>query len=147
MQAKTVMPYLAPSVFGTATIALAPFERPSREDLTSRLATRPWTRATGWIARQSGVVVRPDQADNPALGDLVEAELTDGLQTFQVRRLPGCWIVTAMIEGAGTVHLTDEIVVVMTNGRAARYRRYWSLPDDGATEVVACRLIQFEDIA
>lgn len=112
-----------------------------------RLLARDWKGATGWIARQSGVAIVPAQADDPAQGAVIEAEVTLGARTLQLRRLPGKWVATEITEGQGDPRLCDEVVVVTVEGKAARYRRYWSVPADGAVAVVACRLIAFEEIA
>ena len=106
-----------------------------------------WRGATGWIARQSAVAIVPGQPDNPTEGAVIEAEVTLGARTLQLRRLPGTWVATEITEGQGDPRLCDEVVVVTVEGKAARYRRYWSVPADGAVAVVACRLIAFEEIA
>ncbi|MGQ0566597.1 MAG: hypothetical protein ACT4OK_16205 [Gemmobacter sp.] len=101
--------------------------------------------ATGWVARQSGVTVYPGEAES-GLGDVLEAELGTKDETLQIRRLDGGWVWTRLTEEAGGGRITDEVCLVTTHGKAARYRRYWSVPADGATEIVACRLIGLEDI-
>jgi hypothetical protein len=102
--------------------------------------------AHGWIARQSGVVVLPGQ-DDLSLGAVVEAEWSEGSVSIQVRRLAGRWLVTTLTEVEGGDMLSDDIVHVTTDGRAARYRRYWRMPTDGAAEITAWRLVGLEDIA
>ncbi len=110
-------------------------------------------KGTGWIARQSGVCVIEDGAgDDPTLGPLVSAELVETSQvTHQIRRVTNGWHITTITETEGATHLADTVRHIVDpkhhiakNDRIAVYRRYWSLPEDGACEVVAWRLTGFE---
>jgi hypothetical protein len=120
-------------------------ERIDRSEVEARLAGA-WAEAQGWIARQSAVLARPRQADDPMQGAVLEAELTRGAETLQLRCLPGQWLATTVTEGDGEHCLSDEVVLVTIRDKAARYRRYWRLPADGAVTLIACRLIGFEEI-
>ncbi len=107
---------------------------------------------TGWIARQSGICVIEDGAgDDSTLGPLVSAELVETPNvTHQIRRVTNGWHVTTITETSGATHLADTVRHIAKEGHLAKdrrlavYRRYWSLPADGACEVVAWRLIGFE---
>ncbi len=103
---------------------------------------------TGWIARQSTVsMITGGIGDAPSEGGVVSAELAISPQaTVQLRRASGGWHVTTLREGEGETRLADTVRHVALGGQIAVYRRYWSLPDDGATEVVAWRLLGFEEI-
>lgn len=106
-----------------------------------------WREAGGWIARQSKVISATSsigEVDEPAQGAILEAELTLGPRTLQIRRIAGNWILTIIEEADGDTHLADDRLVATVKHGAARYRRYWTLPDDGAVDVIACRLIGFE---
>lgn len=114
-----------------------------------------WAAGSGWIARQSAMIARPRQADDPREGAVLEAELALPGRSLQIRHTGPHWTVTTLTEGRGDPCLSDEVVVVTvhdeviegsTTGRAARYRRFWSLRGDGAAEIFACRFVQFEGI-
>ncbi len=104
-----------------------------------------WT-GTGWIARQSGVcVIESGAGDDTSLGPLVSAELVEPSQvTHQIRRVTDGWHITTITETSGATHLAETVQHIAKEGRLAVYRRYWSLPEDGACEVVAWRLTGFE---
>lgn len=104
--------------------------------------------ATGWIARQSGVVTLAAGAgDDTSLGQVVTAELVETQDvTHQIRRVADGWTVTTIQEVAGATHLMDSVKHIALEKRVAVYRRYWSLPEDGATEVIAWRLAGLEEI-
>lgn len=115
------------------------------KDLENELTD--WQGASGWIARQSGVIILPYESDSINLGNVISAELTIGDNSLQIRRVPDAWMLTHLIETKEeNTHLADEVVHVTVHGGAARYSRYWSLPKDGATEIVAWRFIGFEEI-
>ena len=97
----------------------------------------------GWIARQSGVLILPG-TDDTSLGAVLEAELSNGMTTIQIRKLSAGWGVTRIVEGTGQPALASDVILVATNGKSARYRQYWSTPDCGAAEIKACRFIGFE---
>jgi hypothetical protein len=111
-----------------------------------RLFAVDWRSARGWIVRQSAAIPRPRQEDDPATGAVLEAELVAGMATLQIRRLPGSWIATMIFEGKGTDCLSDDLVLATVRDNAARYRRYWALPADGAVTLLACRLTGLEEI-
>jgi hypothetical protein len=101
----------------------------------------------GWIARQSGVVMKPG-ADPEELGAVLEAEIGNATKTLQVRRLGAEWVWTCLIENGkdGFLCLAQDQCLVTTENKSARYRRYWALPENGAVEVVACRLVGLEEL-
>ena len=113
------------------------------------LQSTEWATAGGWIARESKVIsAQKDigKVDDPGQGALLDAELCLGSKTLQIRRLPGLWLLTVITETEGDGYLADDrLIMTLTHG-AARYRRYWTIPDDGAAEVIACRLTGFEAI-
>lgn len=115
------------------------------DDVQDLLQRSEWASAVGWIARQSGVIIRPD-ADDTSLGAVLEAELGNAAASLQVRRLEGRWVATRIEETLAGDMLADDVVLVTTHGKAARYRRYWKLPESGAAEIVACRLVGFEEM-
>lgn len=104
---------------------------------------------TGWIARQSGVCVISDGVgDNPSLGLPISAEIVISTTcTHQIRCVQGGWNITTVAENNGETHLAETIKHIAQEGRIAIYRRYWSLPEDGAAEVVAWRLTGFEEMS
>lgn len=104
---------------------------------------------TGWIARQSGVCVIGDGVgDDPSLGLPISAEIvTSTTCTRQIRCVQGGWNITTVADKAGETHLAETIKHIAQEGRIAVYRRYWSLPEDGAAEVVAWRLTGFEEMS
>lgn len=106
-----------------------------------------WSKASGWIARQSKVISATSgigMVDELTQGAILEAELTLGSRTLQIRRIAGTWTLTVIEETGGDTYLADDRLVATVKLGVARYRRYWTLPDDGAVDVVACRLIGFE---
>ncbi len=108
-----------------------------------------WREAEGWIARQSGVDVYrtgvPRQG--PALGAVVAAELARGAQSLALTRRTDGWNVTILTEeDTGEPCLFDETTHLTVHHGAIRYRRYWCLPDDGAAEVFAWRILGFEEV-
>lgn len=104
--------------------------------------------ASGWIARQSGVCpIINGQGDDPQLGNIISAELTHGNTSLQIRRIAGQWLITTLTEGHGETHLADSVFHLTTTGKAAQYKRYWHLPNDGAVEVAAWRFIEFQEVA
>lgn len=105
-------------------------------------------RGTGWVARQSGVsVVLDGSGDNASDGHPVAAELYESATvTHQIRRAMGGWNITTLTEHDGATHLADLVRHIALESRVATYRRYWSLPSDGATEIVGWRLIGLEDL-
>jgi len=116
-------------------------------------ALRSWAGAAGWIARQSAVLTlagaRVAELDTtPSSGAVLECELGTASETLQLRRLGAGWVWTRLLEIPGGDMLSDDVVLVTTTqGKAARYRRYWTLPACGAAEITACRLVGLEDIA
>lgn len=125
----------------------------SRRDLTGRRNVEreliDWPGAIGWIARESGVFAPGIADDDPTKGAVLEAELTLGMKSLQIRRTPGFWMLTEIFESDGETNLADDLRLVTVDHGVALYRRYWSLPDDGAdgaVEAVACRLIGFEGV-
>jgi hypothetical protein len=116
-------------------------------EVEDMISAGTWAGASGWIARQSGVVMRPEMTDAPGFGAVIEAELGTPEASLQMRRLTGGWVWTRIDEVAGGAQLSDDIVLVTTGSRTARYRRYWTLPDDGAAEIIACRLVGIGEIA
>ncbi|MBL3587407.1 hypothetical protein JMM61_18830 [Rhodovulum sulfidophilum] len=113
-------------------------------DVEARIAS--WT-GTGWIARQSGVrTIVSGAGDDTALGQPVSAEIVDASGVSrQLRRVVDGWNITTVKETAGTSHLAETVRHVALDHRIVVYRRYWSLPDDGAAEVVAWRFVGFEE--
>ncbi len=123
----------------------------THEDYTSAVEVntrilRDWAGAEGWIARQSKVFILPREADGPTEGAVLEAELTLGTKTMQLRRLTGKWRATLITEGVGEPCLADDLRVVTVGQGVAIYRRFWVLPDDGAAEVTACRFVKFDEV-
>lgn len=94
----------------------------------------------GWVARQSGVVFLP-AADDKGLGAVLEAEVVADNVTLQIRKLGGAWVWTRLTETAEAGRLSQDVVLATVGGGTAYYRRYWELRDDGAAEVIACRLV------
>ena len=119
--------------------------------IESTLSGLGWT---GWIARQSGVVMIADGVppDDPSLGAIVSAELVAATTSVQVRRAHDGWWVTRITEKTGipedrssdATRLRDIVKHVAHDGFLATYHRFWSVPDDGRAEVVAWRLPGFE---
>lgn len=107
------------------------------EDLVASMEAQA---ASGWIARQSGVEDRPGPSRTD-LGSILEAELGNDAQTLQIRHIGYGWGWTRLVETQDNGMLIDEVELAATGGRSALYRRYWTLPDSGAAEVTACRLI------
>lgn len=103
----------------------------------------------GWIARQSGVEVwgNHERDDATGLGEILAAELGNEDHTVQIRRQPGAWVVTEYHEGTGTAHVAEDISHITVRHGTLRYRRYWSLPEDGASEPIAARLIRIEGVS
>ena len=120
--------------------------RKTAAELDALLASAPWDKASGWIARQSRVIFRPHDQDDTTQGAVLEAELGTDTSSLQIRRLEGGWVVTLIEEGTGDDMLADEVHLVTTFAKVARYRRYWALPDDGAAEITACRLVGFTEL-
>ena len=106
-------------------------------------------KGTGWIARQSGVCTLFDgDGDDHGLGQPVSAELVETPKvTHQVRRVADGWNITTITEQEGNSHLAETVKHVAKDNHVAVYLRYWSLPDDGAAEVVARRLIELSEIS
>lgn len=105
---------------------------------------------TGWIARQSGVCEIVDgQGDDPVLGWPVSAEIVESPKnkSYQIHRMTNGWHITTIteVETEEATHLAETVKHVAKGKRIAVYRRYWSLPDDGASEVIAWRLLKFEE--
>ena len=101
----------------------------------------------GWIARQSGVDVFHDGAvrEGKALGQVISGELVKGDKSLQIRRLPDRWIATILEENTGQTCLFDVVKHLTVRHGTAVYHRFWSLPDDGATEVTGWRFVRFEE--
>lgn len=106
-----------------------------------------WAAAGGWIARESGVTSAASDIahkDDTSQGRILEAELFLKGKSLQIRRVAGRWLLVEMQEKGGEPCLSDERRVVTVNHGIAVYRRYWSMAEDGAADVVACRLTGFE---
>lgn len=101
---------------------------------------------TGWIARQSGVEVwgAVEREDTGDLGAILAAELGCDDHSVQIRRQPGSWVVTEFREGKGETHIAEDIRHITVRHGVLKYRRYWSLPEDGASEPIVARLIEIE---
>ena len=101
---------------------------------------------TGWIARQSGVEVwgSLERENTGGLGEILAAELGCDDHSVQIRRQPGSWIVTEYHEEAGKAHVAEDIRHITVRHGVLKYRRYWSLPEDGASEPVVARLLGIE---
>lgn len=118
----------------------------SPEELVSGV----WSDAAGWIARESRVISASSniaQADDPTQGKILEAELCLATRSLQIRRLPGRWLLTEITETSGDEVLADDRLVATVRHGIARYRRYWTVPTDGAVDVIACRLTGFEALS
>lgn len=142
--------------FSRKSVTVSGKETRHLEDVEELVRTWAGKGASGWIARQSGVVFPPG-ADDPGLGAVLEAELGTGEASLQIRRIGAGWAWTTFEEEAeeeAGAHVCDDVVLVTTpletadtaGPRAARYRRYWRLPDSGAAEIFACRLVGLEEI-
>ena len=118
------------------------FSQSQVPELEAKIAAFPAT--AGWIARQSGVVVLPD-ADERSLGIVLEAELGSTTASLQIRRVSAEWVWTLLTETAGEGLAEDVVLVTTVKDRGALYRRYWSLPESGAVEVTACRLVRYTE--
>lgn len=139
--------------FSRKSVEVSGRETKRQEEIEELVRTWAGKGASGWIARQSGVVFPPG-ADDPALGAVLEAELGTGEASLQIRRIGAGWAWTTFEEEEAGAHVCDDVVLVtmpLATGdaagpRAARYRRYWCLPDSGAAEIFACRLVGLEEI-
>lgn len=131
--------------YSVANVRIAgPVSIKTTEDIETLLAS--FGSHVGWIARQSGVEVwrlegREDAGD---LGDILAAELGSDDHSVQIRRQPGAWVVTEFREGEGDTHIAEDISHITVRHGVLKYRRYWSLPEDGASEPVAARLVGIE---
>lgn len=148
MNAAAILPALVEDlgrgVFAMVDVAVRYEHTVNSEELSESLVD---LQGTGWIARQSGVsMVSDGQGDNVSDGEIVSAELAHGLASTQVRRTSDGWSITTIAEAEGTGHLADEVRHVTLSGQIAVYRRYWSVPSDGASEIVAWRLVGIEDL-
>lgn len=103
---------------------------------------------TGWIARQSGVEVWGglEREDTGGLGEILAAELALDDHSVQIRRQPGSWVVTEYREGEGKAHIVEDMCHMTVRHGVLKYRRYWSLPEDGASEPVIARLVGIEGV-
>lgn len=106
---------------------------------------RAFPDAAGWIARQSGVTFPPER-DDPGLGAVLEAELGNATESLQIRRHDAAWVWTRLTEGEGDPCLAEDVLLATLGGRAALYRRYWSVSHDGLAEIRACRLVAVKEI-
>lgn len=139
--------------FSRKSVKVSGAETKRQEEIEDLVRSWAGKGASGWIARQSGVVFPPG-ADDPALGAVLEAELGTGEASLQIRRIGAGWACTTLEETAVGAHVCDDVVLVTTplekadtaGPKAARYRRYWRLPDGGAAEIIACRLVGLEEI-
>jgi hypothetical protein len=116
-----------------------PMGRP--DEIEAKIKSLTYT--AGWIARQSGVVVLPDP-DDGSLGAVLEAELGSDAVSLQIRRVGAEWVWTQLTEVDGDM-LCEDVTLVTVQIKAALYRRYWTLGDEGAAEVVACRLVGYTE--
>ncbi|WP_428697117.1 hypothetical protein [Stappia sp.] len=140
--------------FTRLSVTISAKETTHQKDIEDLVRTWAGKGASGWIARQSGVVFPPG-ADNPALGAVLEAELGTRDASLQIRRIGAGWVWTTFEETAAGAGVCDDVVLVTAplekadaaGPRASRYRRYWRLPDNGAAEIFACRLVGLEEIA
>ena len=130
--------------YSSAGISVASEDLTSAQQLEELLQN--WNEGAGWIARQSGVIARPDDPDDPTLGWVVGAELALGQQTLQVRRNVSAWTCITLSENDTGDCLTDDVTLLTVEGGAARYRRYWRVPEDGAVEIFACRFVAFDTV-
>lgn len=143
--------------FSRKSVKVSGKETKRQEEIEELVRTWAGKGASGWIARQSDVVFLPG-ADNRALGAVLEAELGTGKASLQIRRIGAGWACTTFeeeeAEEEAGAHVCDDVVLVTTplekadtaRPKAARYRRYWCLPDGGAAEIFACRLVGLEEI-
>lgn len=130
--------------FSRAGMTVKREEAATQEQLD--VVLRRWSDGKGWLARQSGVRALPRETDDPSLGWVVSAELAKGLQSLQVRRDVDRWICVTVSEVTAGDYLTDDVTLLTVEGGAARYRRYWRVPPDGAAEIAACRFVDFDAV-
>lgn len=119
----------------------------SHEELEAQLAEAVQG-LDGWVARQSGVEVWENGLQvasdlDPNLGAPIAAELGSDRLTLQFRRRPGAWVLATLEEDDDPQYLMEDIEHLTVKHGIMRYRRYWSLPDDGTTEPIAARLMGF----
>ena len=130
--------------YQTAGVAIKVETVVAVDDLETALGL--WVGGDGWIARQSAVKTLPREIDDPTQGYVTSAELTTGSATLQIRRSTTEWVLTTLTETDDNDCLADVIELVTVGGGAAVYRRYWKLPDSGATEIIAWRFTGFTGV-